>query len=473
MSALPGGYLLLLLLLLDGVGVRAHADVALQPCDAVDPEQRWTLPADTGVAGNFVHESTGKCLMAYGCNDDPQTPLVLDVCAPSCLPQHKEAGTFIMQHHGRIVSQMMKQLVVHGGPPLALQTWTKATDPGQQWVVGPTGKPPGGAGHTLQIGKSTDGKGYQPHCPTDPCCLSTHYDIVPDGDEGWSLVVAVSVVSLLYICGGLHLGRRRGLRTHIHIEQSKQLWGLVQDGWAFARSRGRLRSPLSTTRAMTGARGSGRANSNISASGYSTDSKCLRATRGKPGPLHHAASIGDAATLQLLLGRVASRGVASDTGGEADADADATALVPEIDRGDHRQYTPFATACAGGHAACVSLLLEAGCNTSLLCDTGLTGWGLAKELFRAEVLALQPKAATAAAGGDGSGARSATKHRKQKTGSMVSARRSKRRQDSKGDGECEERATVHASATRSSMLVVEGEILAPLLPSRSPSTITL
>jgi hypothetical protein len=136
---------------------------------------------------------------------------------------------------------MKKQLVVRGGPPLALRTWIKATTPAQQWLVGPAGKPPGGAGHTLQIGKSADGKGYLPSCPADPCCLAAHYDVVPDGDGGWSLVVAVTAVSMLYICGGLHLGRKRGLCAHIHIEQARQVWGLVQDGWAFVRSRGSLR----------------------------------------------------------------------------------------------------------------------------------------------------------------------------------------------------------------------------------------
>ena len=240
MSALPGHLRLgaaAAQLLLYGVHcARAHADLALQPCDAADPEQLWTLPADTGVAGNFVHESTKKCLMPHGCNDDPETALVLDSCTPACLPQHKQAGTFIMQGHGRIVSQMKKQLVVHGGPPLALRTWMKATTPAQQWLVGPAGKPPGGAGHTLQIGKSADGKGYLPNCPADPCCLSTHYDVVPDGDDGWSLVVAVTVVSLLYICGGLHLGRKRGLCTHIHIEQARQGWGLAGPGWLGIRS---------------------------------------------------------------------------------------------------------------------------------------------------------------------------------------------------------------------------------------------
>ena len=115
----------------------------------------------------------------------------------------------------------------------------------------------------------------------------------------------------------------------------------------------------------------------------------MHATRGTPGLLHHAASTGDTAKLQLLLRQITST---------------SAGIAPEIDRGDHRRYTPFATACAGGHAACVSLLLAAGCDTSLLCDTGLTGWDLAQELHRAEVVALQQVSAAqgsdAAAGGD-------------------------------------------------------------------------
>jgi hypothetical protein len=37
-------------------------------------------------------------------------------------------------------------------------------------------------------------------------------------------------------------------------------------------------------------------------------------------------------------------------------------------------------------------LLEASCDTTLACDTGLTGWELAADLRRAEVVAMQPVA---------------------------------------------------------------------------------
>jgi hypothetical protein len=53
-----------------------------------------------------------------------------------------------------------------------------------------------------------------------------------------------------------------------------------------------------------------------------------------------------------MLGRIVSRGAVSGIGGgeQVVSAADAGALVPGIDWGDHRQYTAFATACAGGHA---------------------------------------------------------------------------------------------------------------------------
>ena len=59
-----------------------------------------------------------------------------------------------------------------------------------------------------------------------------------------------------------------------------------------------------------------------------------------------------------------------------------------INAGDQRRFTPFAVACAGGHAVCVAVLLEASCDTTLACDTGLTGWELAADLRRAEVVAM-------------------------------------------------------------------------------------
>ena len=42
-----------------------------------------------------------------------------------------------------------------------------------------------------------------------------------------------------------------------------------------------------------------------------------------------------------------------------------TANAAALDNGDHRQYTAFHVACAGGHLGVVKALLDAGCDTTL------------------------------------------------------------------------------------------------------------
>jgi len=53
------------------------------------------------------------------------------------------------------------------------------------------------------------------------------------------------------------------------------------------------------------------------------------------------------------------------------------------------RYTPFHVACAGGHVRCATLLRNAGADTSLRNDIGLTGWELAAELRRGDIAALE------------------------------------------------------------------------------------
>ena len=60
----------------------------------------------------------------------------------------------------------------------------------------------------------------------------------------------------------------------------------------------------------------------------------------------------------------------------------------------------------GGHAECVTLLMGASCDTELACDTGLTGWQLAAQLKRTQVLALMPSVG----GGGCAGSESANLH---------------------------------------------------------------
>ena len=95
------------------------------------------------------------------------------------------------------------------------------------------------------------------------------------------------------------------------------------------------------------------------------------AVRGEMTTLHAAASTGDVARLRSSLGTL--------DGMENSY----------LNCGDHRRYTPFHIACAGGHVSCVRLLLKAGCDTTLREESGLTGWELAEQLHRKQVIQLR------------------------------------------------------------------------------------
>ena len=58
----------------------------------------------------------------------------------------------------------------------------------------------------------------------------------------------------------------------------------------------------------------------------------------------------------------------------------------------------------------MSLLLSAGCDTELACDTGLTGWQLAAKLKRTHVLELMPHTTVAANGAASGGGGVPTQH---------------------------------------------------------------
>jgi hypothetical protein len=88
--------------------------------------------------------------------------------------------------------------------------------------------------------------------------------------------------------------------------------------------------------------------------------------------------MGDAATLRTLLQGGGSTGMGM---GSHDG----------IDGGDERKWTALHLACAAGHHACVELLLEAGCDTSLRDEQGLTALEVAQQLQRAPIVALLPK----------------------------------------------------------------------------------
>jgi hypothetical protein len=86
----------------------------------------------------------------------------------------------------------------------------------------------------------------------------------------------------------------------------------------------------------------------------------------------------------------------------------------------------------GGHAECVTLLMGASCDTELACDTGLTGWQLAAQLKRTQVLALMPPT-----GGGCAGSESANVHAHRDNSSRASVakfggRRTQRKQRRQG-----------------------------------------
>jgi hypothetical protein len=261
LAARRPGRAVLLLALLAPTAV-SHVDLTMVPCNPRDEQQLWTLPTPAGEAGHVIHQSTQLCLMASGCSDDARTALVLDDCKAGCLSGHRFAGTWSVENSQSteplaIVSSMMKKLVVDassarflGDPPLCLEPIddkTKKPFTNQQWTVSPPG---GGAGHTLQAGKSADSAGgYQPDCPREPCCLSVHHDLVPDGDGGWSLIVLATLALAGYLGGGVALGKWRDKRGggasgsqrdrlaafHPHYRQLENLVGLCRDGVTFSR----------------------------------------------------------------------------------------------------------------------------------------------------------------------------------------------------------------------------------------------
>jgi hypothetical protein len=153
---------------------------------------------------------------------------------------------------------------------------------------------------------------------------------------GMEFVAVVLLVAAVYLLGGIALRSKIGghvggegalsLRRHPHYRRWRAVAGLVVDGVEFLRNRGHGRHLL---------QGSGGGGSD---SGGTTPPGCTghairQAKRGQAGPLHHAASAGNATKLQALLAEK----------GKAEA-----AQMDTINAGDHRRYTPFILAAAGG-----------------------------------------------------------------------------------------------------------------------------
>ena len=129
--------------------------------------------------------------------------------------------------------------------------------------------------------------------------------------------------------------------------------GLVSDGIAFTTQPFRRSSGGAVAAGGGGAGGGGSGLSSALLGGRSGGveqraTEGALASRGDATGLHMAAALGQKAKLQALV-----------DGAQPGA----------IDAGDLKRYTPFHVACAGGHAECVTLLVQAGCDTSLRCDT--------------------------------------------------------------------------------------------------------
>ena len=232
-----------------------------------------------------------------------------------------------------------------------------------------------------------------PAAPTDSAYCSSYYVINPH-DWGWDLMLLLSLSAVVFVGAGSlwnAKGRgRRGWDVLPAVKEVKQLAGLVRDGVGFsvALARGQ---PQATPGPKDVTDKDGPSASLLGGkSGGSGGAPRTKAEQGRPSLLHHAATLGTASKL---------RGLLADSGGAA---------MAALNAGDERRYTAFHIACAGGHVDCVRLLLEAGCDTALCNHSGLTGWELADELHRSEVLVLRglDAAASPTGGSASSGGRS-------------------------------------------------------------------
>eukprot|EP01047_Picozoa_sp_COSAG01_P061940 COSAG01_NODE_7800_length_3052_cov_2.179478_2_plen_299_part_00 len=170
---------------------------------------------------------------------------------------------------------------------------------------------------------------------------------------------------------------------HPHSRYLWELGGLCKDGVQFtlARIRG-MPQPIArageSRAALLGGSDAGAGADGLEAGGAGAAAATATAglaSRGSASRLHMAASVGDATALEKQLNKVLK--------GQTPQ-----AAAQLLNGGDKRRYTAFHVACAGGHAQCASLLLEAGCDGLLLNEAGKSGWGLALELKRTEILAL-------------------------------------------------------------------------------------
>lgn len=211
---------------------------------------------------------------------------------------------------------------------------------------------------------------------------------------GWLSIGLIAGTLGLYLGLGALYGRlllRRDGRTpwqaHAHAELFAHVLGLVRDGCFAVAAGAGLRSASPGVSAGT---------SHAAKTKYgATDTQRLLSSDGTlsqlPGGGGGAAAV---AGQRSTLHAAAARGRANELRTALDSlPRDRMAI---INQGDPHSWTAFHVACAGGHASCVQLLLEAGCDEWLLNEAQNTGWDLAEQLKRSAVLALRGLVTTAA-----------------------------------------------------------------------------
>ena len=217
------------------------------------------------------------------------------------------------------------------------------------------------------------GKLQGAHCTAPPGVDPNHAPVplLMLVSAGWLLLIVLGAAAAGYLVVGTFLLPERGRLPHARFWA--ELAGLVRDGISFALRGGQ--GGIASTNGSAGPKAAGAGAGERQGAGLSEallGEAQQQATRGTPTPLHIAAQLGDAQGLAKLL----------------------QAGQHALDAGDGRRYTAYHCACAGGHVECARLLAEAGCDTRLLNDVGLTARQLAAQLKRTAVVAMEPSPAS-------------------------------------------------------------------------------
>ena len=181
-----------------------------------------------------------------------------------------------------------------------------------------------------------------------------------DGSTGWAAVFGL--LGIIFAVSAY---------SRVSPAFARNIFSLAADGVQFTLSGGRGRGGDDGGGGYSSIAGASEAPTAAAREPAGRDKRAAFAdSRGRGGgertALHAAAAVGDTHSLQKLLRSQAKL----------------------LDAGDSRNYTAFHVACAGGHVECVKALCQAGCDTEVVNDVGLTGWELAAQLQRTKINAL-------------------------------------------------------------------------------------